>query len=327
MLVRFQKLLSVIAMLLAAVLVLTGCGPKQQKNIKQGVGGTGYLTITDDAGRTVVLANKPERIAVLSTSYVELLYAVGGKAVGRPVSKSAKLPAAAVGLPEVGQVTNINLEKLVALQPDFVIGYPGIHEKLVPILENSGIPVVLLKMKTYADVQAKIALFGNIAGTEQQAQQVARELSQNIKLVTDKLPSTQPKRILVLHATTRSVTVELENSIAGNVLAILNLTNVALGSKPLEKDPDTTPYSMEKIVEADPDIILVTTMGELTDIQKRLKDDVESNPAWASLRAVKNQQVFFLPNDLFQLNPGADYDEAITYMAKIVYPEVYGHVR
>ena len=322
--VRFQRLLSVIVVLVA-ILVVTGCGPKQKESSQQGEVGAGYLTIIDDAGRRVVLANKPEKIAVLSTSYVELLYAVGGKAVGRPVSKSAKLSAEAAMLPEVGQVTNINLEKLVALQPDFVIGYLGIHERLIPILENSGIPVVLLKMKTYADVQAKITLFGDIAGTAQQAQQVSRKLSYNIKLVTDKLPN-QPKKVLILHATARSVTVELKNSIAGNVLGILNLTNVAAASKPLEKEPDTTPYSMEKIVEADPDIILVTTMGELTDIEKRLKDDVESNPAWAGLRAVNNRQVFFLPSDLFQLNPGVDYDEAIAYLAKIVYPEVYGHV-
>lgn len=322
-----KKLLYFLAGSLLVALIIAGCGPKQANNIKKDEAGNGYLTIHDDAGRTVVLPNKPERIAVLSTSYIDLLYAVGGKAVGRPVSKTGRLTGEAAALPEVGQIANINTEKLIALKPDLVFGYQGIHEKLVPILESCGIPIVLLKMKTYADVQAKVEMFGNIAGTSPQARQLSAELNEKVKTITDKLTAVQPKKVIILHATAKSVTVEMENSIAGDVAATLKLINVAAGSKPLEKDPDATPYSLEKIVEADPDIILVTTMGELTDIEKRLKADVEGNPAWSGLRAVQNKQVFFLPSDLFQLNPGIYYDQAVAYMAKIVYPEVYGYVR
>lgn len=327
MLGRSKKAVTVAVALFIIVVTIVGCGPKQAANSKASERGEGYLTITDDAGRKVVLAKKPEKIVALSTSYIELLYAVGGKSVGKPVSRNGKIPAEAASLPEIGQVTNINIEKLIALQPDFVIGYLGIHEKLVPILENSGIPIILLKMKTYDEVQAKLNLFGSIAGTQLLAQKEVQELTHKIALVTDKLPAGQAKKILILHATARSVTVELENSIAGNVAGMLKLKNIAAGSKPLEKEPDATPYSMEKIIEADPDIVVVTTMGELTDIQRRIKDDVESNPAWSGLRAVKNKQIYFLPSELFQLNPGIYYHEAVEYMAKLVYPEVYGHVR
>jgi len=68
-------------------------------------------------------------------------------------------------------------------------------------------------------------------------------------------------------------------------------------------------------------------MGEKADIEKRLKLEVESNPAWNGLRAVQNKQVFYLSMELFLLNPGIRYDEAVAYMAKIVYPETYGIIQ
>lgn len=320
-----RNILAGFVMLVVFLALLGGCGAKPAFNGKQAEENT-YLTIRDDAGRVVTLPKKPERIAVLSTSYVDLLYAVGGTAIGKPVSQSGRRPQNTVEPAEIGQATNINIEKLIALQPDFVIAYQGLHEKLVPVLESSHIPVVLLRMKTYEDVQQKILLFGEIAGTLSQAQSVAGNLRGKISDITARLPA-QSHKVVILHATAKSVTVELDNSIAGSVANILKLKNIAAGSHPLTKDTNAAPYSLEKIVEGNPDIILVTMMGDAADIEKRLRADVQSNPAWAGLRAVKHKQVYYLPGDLFQLNPGIHYDEAVSYMAKVVYPEVYGNVK
>ena len=147
-------------------------------------------------------------------------------------------------------------------------------------------------------------------------------MNDRLAAITVKLPAT-PKKVAILHATAKSVTLELETSIAGDIAKRLKLNNVAAGNKPLEADMDSTPYSLEKLVEQDPDLILVVTMGQVADIEKRMKADVESNPAWATLRAVKAGQILFLPQDLFQLQPGTRMPEAVEYMAKLVYPEVY----
>ena len=59
------------------------------------------------------------------------------------------------------------------------------------------------------------------------------------------------------------------------------------------------------------------------EIENRLRADVKSNPAWASLEAVRNNKVYLLPERLFLLNPGLHYPDAVKYMAKTVYPEVF----
>lgn len=285
-----------------------------------------YLRITDDGGRTLALPQKPQRIVVLSTSFLDVLYGVGGQAVGRPSSKSAPMFPASQTAAEVGFIYNVNSEQVLALQPDLVIGFQGIHEKFIPILESSKIPIVMLKMKTYDDIVAKVKLFGDIAGTQSQAQSMINKMQNKISEIVAKLPA-QSKKVVILHATAKNVTVELDNSIAGNVAKILKIKNIAVGSQPLDSDPDMTPYSLEKLVEGDADAILVVTMGNMTDIEKKMKNDIASNPAWAGLRAVENGQVFFLPSELFQLNPGIRFYESVEYMAKVVYPEVYGNVK
>ena len=319
------KFLYVIGIISIMSLILVGCG-SQGKEKQATQPSSEYLRIVDDAGRTVVLPQKPQRIVVLSTSYLDLLYGVGGQAIGRPSSKTPPMFPASQSVADIGFVYNINNEKVLSLQPDLVIGFQGIHEKMIPILESSKVPVVMLKMKTYDEILAKIKLFGDIAGTQEQAKTVMDQMQVQVGSVVAKLPA-QSKKVVILHATAKNVTVELENSLAGNVAKILKIKNIASGSKSIDSDPEITPYSLEKLVEGDPDAILVVTMGNIADIETRMKSDIASNPAWAGLRAVKKGQIFFLPADLFQLNPGIRFHESVEYMAKVVYPEVYGNVK
>lgn len=316
-----------ILIMISIVFLLSGCSPKAREgNAATEPVGNAYLQITDDMGRKVSLAKKPERIVVLAPTFLDMLYSVGGKAVGRPTSKVTASFPEVEGVADVGFAYNINTEKVLSLQPDLVIAFQGMHEKLVPVLENSGVPIMVLKMKTYQDVQDKITLFGTIAGTQSQSSKKATEIQNQLKQITDKLPS-QSKKVVILHATARSIPVDLDNSVAGSMAAMLKLKNIASGIHGTDAEATTAPISLEKLVQEDPDVIMVVTMGSMDAIEKRMNEDLKSNPAWSSLRAVKNSQVIFLPSDLFLLNPGIRFPEAVEYMAKVVYPEVYGHVR
>lgn len=282
---------------------------------------TAYLTVTDDNGRTVTLAKKPERIVALSASFLEPLQAVDAKLVGRPSSKTG-IPAAAEELPEVGAVYQINMEKVIALQPDLVIAYKGMHDKFVPMLESNNIPVLVVDMKTYEAVKSTVQLFSQISGESAKGEALIKAMDEKIQAVQAKLPPTG-KRAAILHSTTQQVSVQLEGSIAGSVAQMMGLVNVASGSQPMEKNPDTTPYSLETLVQQNPDIILVTSMGNIESIKKSMLKNVESNPAWQTLPAVAAKQLYFLPQELFLLNPGLHYPEAVETMAKIVYPGVF----
>jgi iron complex transport system substrate-binding protein len=314
-----------LACLLAACLALvTGCQPKNAATTGGTASSSGaYLTLKDSTGETVSLAKKPERVVVLSPSLLEFVDAAGGTIVGRADARESQIPARFRSVDSVGHVYNINIEKVVALKPDLVLANKNQHLKFRDILKTNHIPVLYLQPKTYEDVKEALGIVGKVYGSTDKVNKKIASMDEEIAALRARLPKVQEK-IVILHATPSTVTVELDNSIAGSVAKLLGFTNVASGSQAIEGRPDKTPYSMEALVEKDPDVLFITSMGEQSKIEARLKKDVQSNPAWHSLRAVRTGKVFVLPESLFLLNPGLKYPEAVKFMAKDLYPEVLG---
>ena len=308
-----------VALLIVAILVISGCGPKNKQTVK--TNGQAYLTVTDDEGRKVVLPNKPERIVALAGSDLTLLDAVDVNLVGRVTTKVGNIPARYKDLPEVGVTTGVNIEKVVALKPDCVLAIAGQHDKYIQLLESNNIPVFMLRIKSFEDVKAKLHLMSQIAGTEDKGDAVIAKLDKEVNGILNKLPK-EKQTVVILHATAKNVTVELDTSIAGGVAKMLRLENVAAGGNK-KISGDKVPYSLEELVNRDPSVIFLTSMGEGPDIEKRMRADVTNNPAWSSLSAVKNGKFYVLPEKYFLLSPGLNYPAAIKYMAKQVYPEAF----
>ena len=308
-----------VALLIVAILVISGCGPKNKQTVK--TNGQAYLTVTDDEGRKVVLTNKPERIVALAGSDLTLLDAVDVNLVGRVTTKVGNIPARYKDLPEVGVTTGLNIEKVIALKPDCVLAIAGQHDKYIQLLESNNIPVFMLRIKSFEDVKAKLHLMSQIAGTEDKGDAVIAKLDKEVNGILNKLPK-EKQTVVILHATAKNVTVELDTSIAGGVAKMLRLENVAAGGNK-KISGDKVPYSLEELVNRDPSVIFLTSMGEGPDIEKRMKADVTNNPAWSSLSAVKNGKFYVLPEKYFLLSPGLNYPAAIKYMAKQVYPEAF----
>lgn len=314
-----QRLFQCLFLACLVAVLAAGCGsaPPQAP-------AAGGLSFTDDTGRTLTLPKRPARLVVLTPSFLEPLYAVGGQAVGRATSRLGEVPPAAKELPEVGFAYQVNNEAVLALAPDLVLGFQGMHENLVPLFQNAGVPVALLRLKSYDDLLRNVQLLGRIAGDEAKAAQEVARLEAAREDIQRRLPPAA-KRVVILHATAKQVTVELPGSLTGDMARLLRLQNVAAVPPGLAPEATAVPYSLELLVQQDPDLILVTAMGGAQDIEKRMKDDVMANPAWSGLRAVREGQVFFLPQEGFQVHPGLRYPEALTRLARTVYPEVYGH--
>ena len=311
-----------LCLLVLCLLLLVGCAPQGASQPK--ASGENYAVISDDRGKAVTLPQKPQRVVVLSTSLLNFADALDGNLVGRAAIKSedAALPEKYKDVPDVGPVYSISLEKVTALQPDVVIGSTDHHEKLAAQLEDSGIPVILLRTKTYDDVKRNLDVMGKVYGKDKEAAAVDEKLDKDIKAITEAVPKAG-QRIAIIHATPSAVSLELPTSIAGGIADLLHLQNIA--AAPAGSENNRIPYSMESLVEANPDVIFLTSMGSSDKIEKRIKSDIEGNPAWASLKAVRSGRFYILPERYFLLNPGLDYPKAVGYMANLVYPGVVPH--
>jgi len=81
------------------------------------------------------------------------------------------------------------------------------------------------------------------------------------------------------------------------------------------------PFSMEQLVEKNPDILFLTTMVMPGKEQEAFKDNLMAHPSWASLKAVQEGRVYFLPQKYFLMSPGVEYPQALRFMAEQLYPD------
>ncbi|MFW5901545.1 MAG: hypothetical protein ACOCTS_00745, partial [Thermodesulfobacteriota bacterium] len=79
-------------------------------------------------GKAVTLDKHPERPIVLLTSLLNLWYEAGGRAIGRCEGR-INVPPEAEDIPVLGKLSSPSLEKIIALEPDLVIGsdLPAFH--------------------------------------------------------------------------------------------------------------------------------------------------------------------------------------------------------
>ncbi|MBQ4403619.1 MAG: ABC transporter substrate-binding protein [Selenomonadaceae bacterium] len=313
-----KKFLSAI---LIAGLLLTGCGTEKNPPPVEMEQTQVFATIDDDAGRKVILQQKPTRIVVTSAGFLEPLHAVGGVIVGRPDSKN-KMPNWAKDLASVGAVYQIDVERLLACAPDLVIVNKGMNEKLLPVLEENKIPALVVELKTYDDVKRGLKNFSAMSGDTQAGEKIIADMDAAIKNIVERVPK-KKLRVAILHSTAQGLTVQLDGSIAGSIAKMFGWENVASGMTPLEKNPDAAPYSMETLAEQNPEIIFVTSMGDLDEIKSNMTKAIAENAAWQTIGAVKNNRLYFLPQDLFLLSPGLRYPDAVKTMAQLIYPDKF----
>ena len=312
--------LALIVAMLMFMMIVAGCGEEEDDMYSNTTTREIFLFTTDDAGRDVVFEKKPERIVVTSASFLEPLHELGANIVGRPDSKT-QMPDWAKDLDSIGQVYQVDVEKIIACKPDVVILNKGMNEKLINVLDENNIPSLVIAMKSYEDVKHELEVFGELTANESKAHQLVADMDAKIKSIVDKMPKDK-RRVAILHSTAQGLSVQLDGSIAVNIVKMFGWENVAAGMTPMENNPDAAPYSMETLAEQNPEIIFITSMGKIDEIKANMQKNMETNPAWQAIGAIQKNQIYYLPQDLFLLSPGLRYPEAVEYMAKLIYPDL-----
>ena len=306
-----KKLLLGSIALVMIVLALAGCG----KSTSSSSATTKELTFN---GQTYTVPKDPQKIAVLSNSILSMLYAVDGKAISR-VNTTDSLPPEIEALPALGQTANINMEQLLGLNPDLVLGLENQHKKYEAQLQSSKIPTVLINYDGIKDNVPLLTFLGELTNHQDKAKTVIATYENNIAKVKDAVKGQQPARVAVLRATGKGVTAETDAAITASMVKELGMTNVVTSHLDKTTTDKTVPYSLETLAADDPDIIFVVTMGKEEEITKAMKKAMTDNPAWANLKAVQNNRVVYLPSKLFLLNPGLQTPEAMARLVKEAY--------
>ncbi|WP_313164490.1 ABC transporter substrate-binding protein [Sedimentibacter sp.] len=289
------------------------------------------LKVKDYLKQETVLEKKPEKVAVLSGTPLNIWYDLGGKSVCMSdVSDNIKLipeyEEEIRKLPSIGPVYSIDMEAIVSFQPDLIIAQVGTQSVQAKKLREMGFNVITTHIRGYDDVLATYSAFGKILEQDEAAELKIEELRNQKNEIVSKLPEGN-KSVVILYITSRTLAVKLNNSIAGDIANMLQLENIASDLPPDTIGSETTPLDIEYIVKKNPDYVLVTSMiSSNEEAIKAAEEEFSNNPVWSGVKAIKEGRVVYLPQEYFLYNAGPYYHEAIGYMAKSIYPEIYGEV-
>lgn len=282
------------------------------------------LTVTDDKGREITLEKMPKKVAALSGTTLYIYGLTGGTPIAGPsLSKNAPKPEGLGEIVELGHMANMDVEKLISLNPDFVL-LQSMQAKLIPVLEENNIPYYYFNAKSLEEIKEKIMVFSKFSDHEEKAKEIIQKMDANIEATLAKISGKEMPQIAIMHVTGRGLSLKLSNSIAGDCAKMLGLKNITEGLTPEKMGMDSVTFDLEMLVAKNPERIFITSMvSQDENVEEVLKKHLQDSTAWSSLDAVKNGKVHYLPQSHFLFNPVDHYDEAIEMMAKDLWPEAF----
>ena len=170
----------------------------------------------------------------------------------------------------------------------------------------AGIAVAYFNVTTFDDYERLMRTFTDITGRADLYDQNVAKVAEAIDAVTAQVPAENPPTALVLTTFSGGTRVQSFGTQTGAMLADLGVNNLADENRSLLKD-----FSLEAVIEMDPDFIFVIPMGNDTEAAMRnLEEATAANPAWSSLSAVQNGRYITLDPTLYLAKPNAQWDAA-----------------
>lgn len=330
-----KKLISVLLCLVLLV-SLAACGGAPAESAPSG----NTVTITDQAGFSVELPEKIERIVVCDILPLPSVLCVFFDSADKIVGISGtSMNAAENGLlgqlyPELLSVetgfingSTVNVEELMKLEPD-VVFYNASRTELGDQLRNAGFPAVAISVNKWnydciETLNQWIALLGQMFPENDKAQAVADYSTRIYDMVQARVANIpQRERVLFLYQYSETNLLTSGAKFFGQYWAdAIGAVNVA---GELTTD-NSVAVSMEQIYAWDPSLIFITNFT--TAGPDDLYENTVGSYDWSGIDAVENRRVYKMPLGMYRsYTPGADTPVTLLWLAKTAYPEAFADI-
>lgn len=313
------------AILLSSVLLLGACGG----NETNGSANSGQTTVDKNAVAEEIIKN-PEvavetlaktfpaeptsKIITTSVTIAEMLQLLEITPIGLP-STSHELPVGFDKIEKIGTAAEPDIEKIVSLYPELVIGVDSIHTNLEKKMKNTKIPSTYLPADSYAQLQVSFkAIAQGLNKKEIADEYVAEWEKENQKIIDAKDLSNQ--KVLLLFGSGESFMLMNTTTYVGSLVEKLGAQNII--TEATKSKEAYVPMNMEDVVAIDPSTIFIVSHGDADTALKQFKDEVKKNGAWDSLDALKKDKVAALDYNLFGYSSITKTSEALDVLQKML---------
>ena len=269
--------------------------------------------VTDQAGRQLIVPDDPKRVISLAPSITEIVYDLGQEQKLKGVTQFSDYPAAAKDLPRVGSYVRLDLEKIVALQPDLCLAVKdGNPRHIVEKIMDMGIPVYVIDPRNLAQTMDSITRIGTLLQAEDRAHELVNELENRILRVRSQVEKATEQPRVFFQIDLNPIVSAGNNTLIQELIELAGGINTTAGKDPYPR------FSWEDILLLQPDIVIISAMaGGLSDRQL-----MEIWQKWEQLSAVKNDRVFVVDAGRFD-RPTARLVAGLETLAEIIHPDLF----
>lgn len=255
------------------------------------------------------------RIICLTEETVETLYLLGREDLIAGVSQYVERPPEAKKHPVVSQFIRSDIEQIVAMKPDLVIGFSDLQKDIASQLIGRGLNVLVTNQRSLKEILNNILLLGRMIGEEQKALKlIAGFVTKLAKFEAEaKSFKFRPKVYFEEwdrpHYSCIQWVSELIHAVGGQ-----NIFEHKTGAMAREREVQD-----EEVIEHNPDIIFGCWCGKKVNV-----DSITKRSGYENLTAVKNNQVWELDPAIF-LQPGPalfvdGLDQMFEKIQKVAHP-------
>lgn len=246
------------------------------------------LALRDDRGVAVDVSLNPVRIVALSPHLAEIVFAAGAGDKLAAVVRYSDYPQAAARLPQVGDASRLDIERILAIAPDLVLGWrSGNPAHDLTRIERMGFPLFVTEARRAADIPRLVRTVGALVGTQAVAEEAAAAFERELERLRLRYGAKATVRVFYEIWHRPLLTVNGQHLIS-DVITLCGGLNV------FAEAPVLTPsVSVESVLAARPDVIV----GGSSAMQP---GDLESEWRAAPVAALRKVPVRYVPPDLIQ---------------------------
>jgi cobalamin transport system substrate-binding protein len=275
------------------------------------------VTLTDDEGTAVDVAAEPEKIVSLTPATTEILFALGAGDRVVATDDGSDYPEEAVALPDVATFSSVDVEKVVALEPDLVLagGLGFTPADAISRLRDLDVPVVVVYAPSVEGVLKDIELIGTATGTTDTATTLTTQMRSDMDAISDAVATQSPKPRTFYDVGYDDTTGAIYAPAADSFLA--EMVTMAGGDVITTGDPNTYELPLETLIEKDPQLIVLGT----NPFYSPTPDAVAARRGWDALTAVRDDAIRPV-RDIEITRPGPRLPIGLRTLAGAIWPDV-----
>ena len=256
--------------------------------------------ILDDYGNKIE-AKEYKKIIVTDPGVIEILFKIGGEKSIVAIAKTSRSkihPSDKVDkLVSIGNVSNLNLEKVVEYKPDLIV-VSSMMLRNVEAIKKMGYKVIVSNASNLNGILDVISVTGIISGKKDEAEKLRKECSLKLEKIEKENSKKTSKLKGAILFSTSPMSAFSENSIPGDVLKYLGVINIAAnvsGQRPI--------LSPEYILKENPDFLA----GAMSlDNPQQI---IEASNVIPKIKAGKNKNIFILDSSVILRSSYRIFDE------------------